>query len=200
MCHATGRRPFTADTWARSQSNRFGIYFKYFRFPLSELFHQCQTFIKLSSRQHRQKTPCAVKRQMTAPHLDYTGHSSSAELQGWNWADRARSILTSCWTQFLAPQTPFVQPRLTNLLAESRVENQDCDYNTSHRIRGLISDRGNRFSSSLKLPDRANQNKRRRGYQNISGDVRSHGNLYNKDNVVVSVTNMTLKVCRYLFM
>lgn len=28
------------------------------------------------------KTPCAVKRQMTRPHLDYTRHSSRAALQG----------------------------------------------------------------------------------------------------------------------
>jgi len=151
MYRAIGRRPLTADTWARSQANRFGIYFKYFRFPLPELFHQCHTLIKLSSCQHRQKTPCAVKRQMTAPHLDYTRHSSRAELQAWNCGGRVWPILTSCWTQFLAPQTPFVQHRATNLLAESKVENHDCEFKMGQRIRGSISVRGNRFSSSLNL-------------------------------------------------
>ena len=86
---------------------------------------------------------------MTAPHLDYTRHSSRGELQGWNWAGRVRSIQTSSWTQFLAPQTSFVKPRLTNPLAESQDEYHDCGHNTGQRIRGSISDRGNRFSSSL---------------------------------------------------
>jgi hypothetical protein len=88
---------------------------------------------------------------------------------------------------------------VTNPLAESKVENHDCEYKMGQRIQGSVSVRGNRFSYSLKLPERAIQNKRRRGYQNISGDVRSHGNLCSKTTAEALVTSMPLKVGRNLF-